>query len=73
MATQDVDTTEAFEARIAEIDAVEDCFRVFGQPDYQLWVAVADLQDYEQFYMATLTRLPGVARTNSQFPMKTVK
>lgn len=73
MATQDVDTTEAFEARIAQIDAVEDCFRVFGQPDYQLWVAVADLQDYEQLYTATLTRVPGVARTNSQFPMKTVK
>ena len=73
MATQDIDTIEAFEARIAEVDAVEECFRLFGQPDYLLWVAVADLAAYEQVYMNTLTRLPGVARTNSQFPMKTVK
>ncbi|GHF67809.1 DNA-binding Lrp family transcriptional regulator [Amycolatopsis bartoniae] len=73
MATQDIGTIEAFEARIAEVDEVEECFRLFGQPDYLLWVAVADLAAYERVYMNTLTRLPGVARTNSQFPMKTVK
>ncbi|MCR6487775.1 Lrp/AsnC family transcriptional regulator [Amycolatopsis sp. OK19-0408] len=73
MATQDIATIEAFEARIAEVDQVEQCFRLFGQPDYLLWVGVADLAAYEQLYMTVLTRLPGVARTNSQFPMKTVK
>jgi DNA-binding Lrp family transcriptional regulator len=73
MAAQDVATIEAFEAAVARVDAVEECLRMFGQPDYLLWVAVADLVSYEQLYMSTLTRLPGVARTNSQFPMKTVK
>jgi DNA-binding Lrp family transcriptional regulator len=73
MAAQDIATIEAFEAEIARVDAVEECLRMFGQPDYLLWVAVADLPAYEQLYMSTLTRLPGVARTNSQFPMKTVK
>lgn len=72
LAAQDTATIEAFEAKIAEIDAVEYCARMFGQPDYHLWVAVADLVAYEQLYMSALTRLPGVARTNSQFPMKTV-
>lgn len=73
MAAQDIATIEAFEARIAEVEAVEECFRLFGQPDYLLWVAVADLPAYAQVYMTTLTRLPGVARTNTQFPMKRVK
>lgn len=73
MATQDSATLEAFEDAVAQIDAVEQCFRLFGQPDYMLWVAVAEIASYEQFYVSTLTRLPGVARTNSQFPMKTVK
>lgn len=72
LAAQDTATIEAFERKIAEIDAVEYCARMFGQPDYHLWVAVADLEAYEQLYMSALTRLPGVARTNSQFPMKTV-
>jgi DNA-binding Lrp family transcriptional regulator len=73
MAVQDTATLEAFETRIAAIDEVEECLRMFGQPDYLVWVAVADLEAYEQLYMSTLTRLPGVARTNSQFAMKSVK
>lgn len=73
MAVQDKGTIEAFEAAVAELDEVVHCLRLFGQPDYLLWVAVPDLATYERFYMAEITGLPGVARTNSQFAMKTVK
>jgi len=73
MAAQDSATIEAFEAEVAGLEAVDQCLRMFGQPDYVLWISVADLPAYEQLYMSTLTRLPGVARTNSQFPMKLVK
>ncbi|MFD8090328.1 Lrp/AsnC family transcriptional regulator [Streptomyces malaysiensis] len=73
MAVQDRSTIEAFEAAIADLDEVVHCLRLFGQPDYVLWVAVPDIEKYERFYMAQLTGLPGVARTNSQFTMKTVK
>lgn len=72
IAAQNVGGIEAFESKVAEIDAVESCVRMFGQPDYHLWVAVADLDAYEELYMSAITRLPGVVRTNSQFPMKTV-
>jgi Lrp/AsnC family transcriptional regulator, leucine-responsive regulatory protein len=64
---------EAFEARVAEIDEVIECRRMFGDPDYLLWVAVEDLEAYERLYMAKLVSLPGVARTVSQLTMKTVK
>ncbi len=73
MAVQDRATLEAFEAEVAGIDEVARCRRMFGQPDYLLWVVTADLRAYERLYMARLTDLPGVARTNSQFTMKTVK
>ena len=63
----------AFEARVAEIDEVIECRRMFGDPDYLLWVAVADLEAYEQVYIAKLVGLPGVARTVSQLTMKTIK
>ena len=36
-------------------------------------VAVADQAAYEVFYMSKLAELPGLARVNSQFTMKTVK
>jgi hypothetical protein len=46
---------------------------LFDQPDYLLWVAVPDPQACERFLMTELIGLPGMARTNSQFPMKTIK
>ena len=66
-------TVEAFEARIAQMDAVVECRRMFGVPDYVIRVAVADTAAYETFYMTQLAELPGLARVNSQFTMKTVK
>jgi Lrp/AsnC family transcriptional regulator, leucine-responsive regulatory protein len=73
MAVQDRTTIDAFEAAVDQLDEVVECRRMFGQPDYLLWVAVADLDTYEHVYMAKLAGLPGVARTNSQFTMKVVK
>jgi DNA-binding Lrp family transcriptional regulator len=73
MGLQDQATIEAFEAEISQIDEVIECRRMFGHPDYLLWVATTGLAAYERLYMAKLTNLPGVARTNSQFTMKTVK
>ena len=66
-------TMEAFEAGVAAIDEVVECRRMFGDPDYLLWVAAADLAAYEELYMAKLVGLPGVARTVSQLTMKTIK
>ena len=73
MAVQDRPTIEAFEDEVRLLKEVTQCRRMFGQPDYLLWVAVADLDAYERLYMSKLAGLPGVARTNSQFTMKTVK
>nr|WP_042194000.1 Lrp/AsnC family transcriptional regulator [Kibdelosporangium sp. MJ126-NF4]CEL21013.1 Transcriptional regulator, AsnC family [Kibdelosporangium sp. MJ126-NF4]CTQ95473.1 Transcriptional regulator, AsnC family [Kibdelosporangium sp. MJ126-NF4] len=73
MAVQDKKTIEAFEAGIRRIDEVLECRRMFGHPDYLIWIAVADLDSYEALYMSKLTSLPGVARTHSQFTMTTVK
>ena len=66
-------TVEAFEAGIAGFDEVLECRRMFGLPDYVVRVAVADQAAYEVFYMSKLAELPGLARVNSQFTMKTVK
>ncbi|ONI81275.1 ArsR family transcriptional regulator [Actinosynnema sp. ALI-1.44] len=73
MAAQDKKTIEAFEAEIREIDEAVECRRMFGHPDYLIWIAVPDLEGYEALYMSKLTALPGVARTHSQFTMSTVK
>jgi Lrp/AsnC family transcriptional regulator, leucine-responsive regulatory protein len=73
MAIQDRTTIDAFEAAVTQIDEVAECRRMFGHPDYLLWIITSDLDAYERLYMAKLTSLPGVAHTNSQFTMKAVK
>src|SRR5215468_4373237 len=73
LALKDRATVEAFEERIAAFEEVVECRRMFGLPDYVVRVAVADQAAYEAFYMNRLAELPGLARVNSQFTMKTVK
>ncbi len=73
MMVKDRRTIEAFEEQVAAMDEVVECRRMFGDPDYLLWVAVADVDGYERFYMGKLADLPGVARMTSQFTMKVVK
>jgi DNA-binding Lrp family transcriptional regulator len=46
---------------------------MFGDPDYVIRVAVADVNAYERFLIDTFADLPGVARMTSQFAMKTIK
>ena len=67
---KDRGTVEAFERRIAGMEAVVECRRMFGVPDYIIRVAVADSPAYEAFYINELAELPGVGRVNSQFTMK---
>jgi Lrp/AsnC family leucine-responsive transcriptional regulator len=66
-------TVQEFERKIAAMDSVVECRRMFGVPDYIIRVAVADATAYEAFYMNELAELPGVGRVNSQFTMKVVK
>jgi Lrp/AsnC family leucine-responsive transcriptional regulator len=70
---KDRTTVERFEAAVAAFEEVVECRRMFGLPDYIVRVAVADQEAYEAFYMNRLAELPGLARVNSQFTMKTVK
>jgi len=67
------ETIEAFEAALEPLDAVIECHRMFGDPDYLIRVAVADAAAYEQFLINTFADLPGIARMTSQFTMKTIK
>ena len=73
MTIKDRVTIEAFEDRVRGLEEITECRRMFGFPDYLMRVAVADQDAYEAFYMDQLAGLPGVARLNSQFTMKTIK
>ena len=64
---------EQFETALVAFEEVVEAHRLFGQPDYLVRVAVADLPAYEQFLTGQLMNLPGLGRLQSRFAMKTVK
>lgn len=62
-----------FEERVATLGDVIEAYRMFGQPDYLLRVAVADLAAFEQTYTDGLASLPFVRTLTTQLTMKTIK
>ncbi|MEU7895607.1 Lrp/AsnC family transcriptional regulator [Nonomuraea sp. NPDC049152] len=73
MRYEDHDTVAAFEGEVAGMPEVVEAHRLFGDPDFLLRVAVADLAAYERFYSDRLSGLPGVARLTSHLTMKAIK
>jgi Lrp/AsnC family transcriptional regulator, leucine-responsive regulatory protein len=69
----DPKTVKTFEADVAKIDAIRSCHRMFGEPDYLVLVAVADLNAYEVLWTQQLSALRGTSRVSSQMTMKVVK
>jgi DNA-binding Lrp family transcriptional regulator len=73
LTTQAKETVERFEAALVAFDEVVEARRMFGAPDYHALVAVADLAVYERFMTERLLALPGLAKLQSRFAMKTIK
>lgn len=61
-----------FEAAVQALPEVMECYLMSGDADYLLRVIVADARDYERIHSQHLTRLPGVARVQSNFALRTV-
>ncbi len=64
---------DAFESAVAESESVVECVKVSGSTDYLLRVAARDLDDFERIHRDLLARLPGVARTETRFVLRTVR
>jgi DNA-binding Lrp family transcriptional regulator len=73
VSVSDLKTLEGLETTIAAYEEVVEFRRVFGTPDYQLRVLVADYAAYEAFQTSKIIGIPGVARVISQPTMKKIK
>jgi DNA-binding Lrp family transcriptional regulator len=63
----------AFELAIKKIPEVMECYLMTGEFDYLLRIVVSNMADYERLHNESLTRLPGIARVNSSFAIRTVR
>jgi len=65
-------TVADFERGLAQIPEVGHAERLFGDPDYLLRVATADIAAYQTLRDNQLATLPGVGRLTSTIAMKRV-
>ena len=72
LSMQSLETLSAFEAQIVECEEVMSCFLMTGGSDYMLRVVVPTLDDFHDFLMQRLTRIPGVAHIQSSFALRPV-
>lgn len=72
MQAADFHTWSAFEEAVTLIPNVVQAHRLFGEPDYQLYLAAKSKQHFQEIYDQQLTQLPGVQRMTSTLIMKTV-
>jgi DNA-binding Lrp family transcriptional regulator len=61
-----------FEEAVRRCPEVRDCYLMTGIADYLLRVEARDAADYERIHKDALSRMPGVARIQSSFAIRTV-
>lgn len=62
----------AFEQAVAGVPEVTECDLTTGESDYVLRVVARDAADFERLHSKVLTKLPGVARVDSSFVLRSV-
>jgi DNA-binding Lrp family transcriptional regulator len=72
MDREDAATIAKFESGLAKVAEVRHAERLFGDPDYLVRVATADLDAYQNLRDEKLATLPGVQRLTSTIVMKRI-
>lgn len=70
---QDQTDLDAFEDAVRLIPEVMECYLMSGEFDYLLRIVVSDTSDFERVHRRYLAQLPGVARIQSSFALRTVR
>ncbi len=72
LAEQADDVLNAFEKAVARVPDVLECHLTAGTADYILKIVAEDTDDFARIHRQYLTRLPGVAKMQSSFALRTV-
>ncbi|MGR3541585.1 MAG: Lrp/AsnC family transcriptional regulator [Hasllibacter sp.] len=73
LSSQADEVLDAFEAAVRRIPDVLECHLTTGGHDYLLKLVARDPDDFARIHRRHLARLPGVARIESSFSLKTVR
>lgn len=70
---QTVEAVERFESEVVDLPEVQACYRMVGEVDFLIHLVLDDLTGWDEFYMAHLGGLEGVAGITSMISMRRVK
>ncbi len=73
LAVHQLDSVADFTTSIQEMDEVMECYHITGQDDFLLKVAVADMNEYEDFVLHKLSQIAGVSKVTTSMVLSTVK
>lgn len=73
MKSQDDESIAAFEAAVADMPEIVECYAMSGDSDYALRVVVESVAAYEQLLTQHLKCLPNVTNLQSTFALRQVK
>jgi len=62
----------AFEEAVRSVPEVTECDLTAGESDYTLRVVARSSEDFERLHSKVLTQLPGVARVESSFVLRSI-
>lgn len=71
--SQSEDVLDGFERAVSRLPEVLECHLMAGTADYLLKVAVEDSEDFARLHRRSLSTLPGVAKMQSSFALRTVR
>lgn len=72
LSTQAEDVLDAFEKAVTRVPHVLECHLTAGTADYILKIVAENTEDFARIHREYLTRLPGVAKMQSSFALRTV-
>ncbi|SEK79124.1 transcriptional regulator, AsnC family [Roseovarius nanhaiticus] len=72
LSAQESAVLEAFEKAVARVPDVLECHLTAGTADYILKIVAESTEDFARIHRQYLTRLPGVAKMQSSFALRTV-
>jgi Lrp/AsnC family transcriptional regulator, repressor for azl operon len=70
--TKDHDAIENFASEIQHMPRVQECHLMAGSYDFLLRVAVADLDDYQEFQAHQLTKIRHVKIVETEIPLRKI-
>jgi len=64
---------ERFRRVVLKLPQVVSCHAISGEADFLLEIVIADLNQYSEFVLKRLRRIPGIKDLHSSFALETVK